>query len=302
MIQQGDYIELAGLTEDQHRLAALAFIKAGASGEDEDENYGSWADWHYMEWDGDGDLWHTCNKSKRKLSLFDVIGDAAIYWGYDGGKVAVASERKGIRAIKHHPEMKVFKGWKVVAYSPDLLAEAHKMNKDYDMQLEPSEEWNGEGEDIAERIFWEFDSKQHSASSVRMLFKDCLSEYHLSRSAHAAPPSEEWDGEGLPPIGLKCEFRTRLGGVWTGWTEGFFCSGYDSGLWVKNTLMIDSVCPARDVEFRKIETEEDKRVTELAEQLCADGGAVSNAAPWGELTEGNRDAYRDLIKMGWSKA
>ncbi len=159
----------------------------------------------------------------------------------------MASERKGVRAIKHHSEMKIFKNWKIVAYSPDLLAEAHEMNKDYDMQLETS---------------------------------------------------EEWDGEGLPPIGLECEYRINAGD----WLKGELHAERGGYAWVSGKTLAHRVHAVRNIEFRKIETEEDERVTELAKQLCADMGTLIEMTPWKRLPLAKQNQYRDLIEMGWSKS
>tara|TARA_B100001105_G_scaffold251623_1_gene241699 strand:- start:2415 stop:2837 length:423 start_codon:yes stop_codon:yes gene_type:complete len=76
----------------------------------------------------------------------------------------------------------------------------------------------------------------------------------------------EWNGEGLPPVGAKCEVRFRTeDDEWTDWfSNGKLKAGYDSKLWFSHDFG-DCVYPAHDVEFRKPETQEEKKEREMAE-------------------------------------
>jgi hypothetical protein len=138
-IKQGDYIELNGLTEDQHTLAAKAFISAGASGEREDEKYEDWEDFNFMVWNDGGDLMHYSGRSQnvRKLSLYDVIGQGAINWGGSGNKIAVIDKTGAISVINDHAGLVTSYAmtsgqWAIAGFSPDLMDEANKMNLQFD--------------------------------------------------------------------------------------------------------------------------------------------------------------------------
>ncbi len=258
-IQQGDYIELKDLTEDQHNLAALAFINAGASGGRESNHYKYWQSYNFMVWNGDGDLMHYNgrNQNERMLTLHDVIGQNAINWGGAGNKIAIVNKHGSINILNNHNDMAesfaITSGtWKVVAFSPDLLAEAHEMNRAFDGSCE---------RDI-----------------VKL--------------------SEEWSGKGLPPIGFKCEFRIKE----SAWIEGVLCATFEDLAWLETTHSGSRVPLIADVKFRKIETEEDERVTTLARQLCADMGTLIEMTPWKRLPLAKQNQYRDLIEMGWSKS
>ena len=75
----------------------------------------------------------------------------------------------------------------------------------------------------------------------------------------------EWNGEGLPPVGVECEVRFRTDGEWTDWfSNGKLKAGYDSKLWFSHDFG-DCVYPAHDVEFRKAETPEAKQEREELE-------------------------------------
>lgn len=94
---------------------------------------------------------------------------------------------------------------------------------------------------------------------------------HLGYTYHGAelwkppigkPKSEpvEWDGEGLPPVGTKCEARwlEMPDGGTPEWVKGRFKGGYDSKIWFGTESFVEIVLPAHSIEFRPLQTPEQK--------------------------------------------
>ena len=121
----------------------------------------------------------------------------------------------------------------------------------------------------------------------------------------------EWDGEGLPPVGLVCEARYRLhGDDWTGWFECRMQAGYLHKIWIyETTNLVDHVIPAHDLEFRKPLTQAEKAAIareEAAKDFYRKEREITTAVfgtdpaehcCWEDQAEGYKEYCRQLVDL-----
>lgn len=71
--------------------------------------------------------------------------------------------------------------------------------------------------------------------------------------------SPQWNGQGLPPVGLDCEIK--LGGEWL---LGMLKAQFGNRVWISTLLTGDKVVPSNAVEFRPIKSPRDKAIEAIS--------------------------------------
>lgn len=115
------------------------------------------------------------------------------------------------------------------------------------------------------------------------------------------PPTAEWDGEGLPPVGCTCEFKTPA--AESGWANCLVMGYYEDLVWITAHFKDDDdlysgkhlTMGVTLMEFRPLRTKEQREREELAEALSKAAYRMGFAL---DLEES--DAFADAV-LTWLK-
>ena len=85
----------------------------------------------------------------------------------------------------------------------------------------------------------------------------------------------EWNGEGLPPVGVECKYRHKSGAS-ADWCLCTVMGYYDEWAWLKSPSRIPHSVSVEIFEFRPIRTDREKWIDAASEAALKHGDALGN--------------------------
>lgn len=117
----------------------------------------------------------------------------------------------------------------------------------------------------------------------------------------------EWNGEGLPPVGMVCEYAHKKNDAWTKCKVNYVSNDKDSFIaadcHLSGGITDEQVLWSFEYKFRSIKTEAEKEREELLEVMKSDieEHLTDNDIPHERDSQEVTDIAGFLIKKGWHK-